>query len=283
MNKLSKIIYSMSKVSPNLDPIVLLIDLDNTIIGNIIPQINEYYLIKDINKKLKKINKNQIRYNTKLLHEELEKYIIRPKFSKFVRNINKYDNIELFIYTASENSWANYIIKQIEKVINYKFNRPIFTRNNLVINEKGKYKKSINVVKPLIIKALKKKKKYNLENIKYIALIDNLRNVLIEKDKLIKCPEFNYRHQINYLRMIPEDILKKHYIIVEDRFNLKHSNNLYDFYEKYYQVLNSDYKLTKNNPNYLNDKYWFNFSIVLKQNLSNMSFTNLIKILRQIK
>ena len=175
MNKLSKY---MSKISHNLDPMVLLIDLDNTIIGNITPQINEYYLIKDINKKLKKINKNQIRYNTKLLHEELEKYIIRPKFSKFVRNINKYDNIELFIYTASENSWANYIIKQIEKVINYKFNRPIFTRNNLVINEKGKYRKSINVVKPLIIKCLKKKKKYNLENIKYIALIDNLRKML---------------------------------------------------------------------------------------------------------
>ena len=205
MNKLSKIIYSMSKVSYNLDPIVLLIDLDNTIIGNITPQINEYYLIKDINNKLKKINKNVIKYNTKLLHEDLEKYIIRPNFSKFLRNINKYDNIELFIYTASENSWANYIIKQIEKVVNYKFNRPIFTRNNLVINEKGKYKKSINFIKPFIIKSLKKKKKYNLYNIKYIALIDNLRNVLVEKDKLIKCPEFNYRHQINYLRIVIEN------------------------------------------------------------------------------
>ena len=77
----------MSKIDHNLYPIVFLLDLDNTIIGNILPQITEYYLIKDINNRLKKINKNQIRYNTKLLHEELEKYIIRPKFKKFLKNI----------------------------------------------------------------------------------------------------------------------------------------------------------------------------------------------------
>ena len=273
----------MSKINHNLYPIVLLLDLDNTIIGNILPQINEYYLIKDINNKLKKINKNQIRYNTKLLHEELEKYIIHPKFKKFLKNINKYDNIELFIYTASEKNWANYIIKQIEKVIDYKFNIPIFTRDNLIINDKGHYKKSITHIKPIIIKTLQKKKKYNLIKDNYIVLIDNLRNILLEKNKLIKCPDFNYRHQINYLRMIPEDIIKKHYIIIEERFNLKHSTNLYDFYQRYYQMLNLEYGLTKDNPKYLNDKYWLNFSHVLKQNLSNLSFTELIKILRQIK
>jgi|TARA_B110000259_G_scaffold188265_2_gene246057 hypothetical protein len=272
----------MSKVNYKSTPLVLLLDLDNTIIGDISPQIKEYYLIKDINKKLTKINKNRIKYNTGLLNEELEKYIIRPKFSKFLRNINKYDNIELFIYTASEKNWANYIIKQIQKVVDYKFNVPIFTRDDLVLNEKGNYKKSINHIKPLIIKSLKKKKKYDLDNINYIALIDNLKNILIEKEKLIKCPEFDYRHQINYLRMIPENILKKQYIIVEEKFNLKHSNNLYDFYEKYYQMLNTHYKLTKKNENHLNDKYWFHFSQILKQNLSNMVFTNLIKILRQI-
>tara|TARA_B110000259_G_scaffold185321_1_gene234092 strand:+ start:6860 stop:7675 length:816 start_codon:yes stop_codon:yes gene_type:complete len=271
----------MSRVNSNLDPIVLLIDLDNTIIGNIIPQINEYYLIKDINNKLKKINKKQIRYNTALLHYELEKYIIRPKFSKFLRTINKYDNMELFIYTASENTWANYIINQIEKKLSYKFNRPILTRNNLVFNEKGEYKKSINNIKSLLMKSLKKK--YKLNDIKYIALIDNLNNILVEKERLITCPNFDYRHQINYLRMIPEDILKTHYIIVEKRFGLKHSHSLYEFYERYYKLLNSHYKLTKSNEKYLNDKYWENLSLILKKNLSNISFINLIKVLRQIK
>ena len=50
-----------------------------------------------------------------------------------------------------------------------------------------------------------------------------------------------------------------------------------------YQILNLEYGLTKENSKYLNDKYWLNFSHVLKQNISNLSFTELIKILRQIK
>ena len=277
MNKLT-----MSKVNFKIEPIILLLDLDNTIIGDIGPQIDEYFLIKSINNKLKKINKKQIRYNTKLLDDELKKYIIRPKFDKFLRNINKYDNIELFIYTASEKKWANYIINRIEKIYKYKFNKPIFTRDNLVINDKDQYKKSITKVKPLIIRTLRKKNKYNINNI-YIALIDNLKNILVEKKYLIKCPEFDYRHQIDYIRMIPQNILKEHYIIIEDKFNLKHSTNLYDFYARYHQMLKQDYKATKKNQIFLNDKYWVNFSFVLKQNLSNMSFIDLIKILRQIK
>ena len=70
----------MSKVQ-TLEPIVFLIDLDGTMIGNIQPQIDEYYLIKNINKEIKKVNSKdkQIRYNTTLLNEELRKYIIRHK------------------------------------------------------------------------------------------------------------------------------------------------------------------------------------------------------------
>ena len=38
----------------NVEPIVFLIDLDGTMIGDITPQLDEYYLIKDINMRLKK-------------------------------------------------------------------------------------------------------------------------------------------------------------------------------------------------------------------------------------
>lgn len=273
MNKLI-----MSKVRN--EPLVFIIDLDNTIIGDISPQITEYFLIKSINNKLRKINKKTISYKTALLEDDLKSYLIRPNFNKFVRNVNKYDNIELFIYTASRKDWANYIIKRIEKVLKFKFNKPIFTRDDLVIVNKH-YKKSIEKIKPRIIKSLKNK--YYINDIKYLVLIDNLKNVLIEKNLLIKCPSYHYRHQINYLRMIPENIIKKYYIIIEDKLDIKHSSNLYEFFSNYHKLLNKHYNLTKQNQIFLNDRYWFNFSSVLKQNLSNMSFKNLIKILRQIR
>ena len=79
-------------------------------IGNIQPQLEEYYLIKEINKEIKKTTNKQIRYNTNILLEELKKYVIRPKLDKFLRNIKKYENIELFVYTASSDDWARYII-----------------------------------------------------------------------------------------------------------------------------------------------------------------------------
>jgi hypothetical protein len=276
----------MSKVQ-TLEPIVFLIDLDGTMIGNIQPQIDEYYLIKNINKEIKKVNSKdkQIRYNTTLLNEELRKYIIRPKLDKFLRNIKKYENIELFVYTASSDDWAKFIIPQIEKVTNFKFNRPLLTRNNIIQNNHRTNIKSINKVKPLVYKTLKKKYKLkSINDLKYITLIDNTKNVLIEKKNLVHCPTFDYIHQIDYLRMIPKDILKKYYIIIENNLNLNHSTNLYEFYAKYYELLNKQFsRCSRINQYFLNDSYWSKFSSLLKQNISNISFSQLLRLLKQIK
>lgn len=275
----------MSRVQPNTPPLVFLLDLDGTMIGNIQPQIDEYYLINDINKEIKRANDKQIKYNTKILKEDLLKYVIRPKLNKFLKNIKKYENIEIFVYTASSNDWAKYIIPQIESVIKFKFNRPILTRKNLVYIKDQPYIKSINKVKPLIYRSLKKKYKLNnINELKYITLIDNTKNVLVEKKNLVLCPTFDYTHQIDYLRMIPKDILKKYYIIIERNFNLKHSTNLYGFYSNYYELLTKLYsKCSINNEVYLKDNYWHNFSRLLKLNISNISFTELLKILKRIK
>lgn len=280
-------------MSTPLLPLVFLIDLDGTMIGNIQPQLEEYYLIKDINKEIKKINNRethktnikQIRYNMSILNEELKKYIIRPKLDKFFKNIKKYENIELFVYTASSDDWAKFIISQIEKITNFKFNRPLFTRNHINYNQDKTNIKSINKIKPQIYRTLKKKYKLNsINDLKYITLIDNTKNVLVEKKNLINCSTYNYTHQIDYLRMIPKNILKKYYILIERYLNLSHSTNLYEFYGKYYELLNKlFFKCSVNNKYFLNDVYWIKFSNLLKLNIKNISFTELLKILKQIK
>ena len=96
-----------------LELIVILLDLVNTMIGNIHPPVQEYYLIKELNKEISKSNNKQIKFNNKLLQEELKKYIIRPYLDKFIKNIKEYKNIELFVYTASSDSWAKFLIPHI--------------------------------------------------------------------------------------------------------------------------------------------------------------------------
>ena len=52
---MNKLIMSRSRVNYKIEPIILLLDLDNTIIGDIGAQVDEYFLIKSI-KEPSKIN-----------------------------------------------------------------------------------------------------------------------------------------------------------------------------------------------------------------------------------
>ena len=86
--------------------------------------------------------------------------MLRWSFSG-LKNVKKYENIEIFIYTASIKSWANFLIPKIEKLVNYKFNRPILSREGYVNINNYPQIKSIEVVKPIIYKKLNIKVSFN--------------------------------------------------------------------------------------------------------------------------
>ena len=136
-----------------IKPIVLLLDLDKTIIGDIIPQSEEYYIIKNINNELKNLDKKTILFNFKRLQNELRQHIIRPNLLNFLNLTRSYNNVEIYIYTASDDRWAKTLIPHIEKTMNFKFNRPILTRNNTIF-QNNNFRKSINKVRPLIYKSI---------------------------------------------------------------------------------------------------------------------------------
>jgi len=69
---------------PKIKPIIILLDLDRTMIGDIIPQSEEYYIIQNINNELKNLDKKKIPFNFKRLENELRKNIIRPNLLKFL-------------------------------------------------------------------------------------------------------------------------------------------------------------------------------------------------------
>jgi len=228
------------------EPFVILIDLDNTLQGNILPQLSEYnlhqYLIQNT-KEYHRMNKNV----NKDIADDFKHGLLRPKFRRFVKTItSEVPNVEFFIYTASDDSWAKYIIKILECSIDFKFNTPIFTRKHCLLdNNEGKYMKRIELVTPLIAHKLKSKypstiitpKRYKFKN---IILIDN--NVVLYKDEinhLIKCNDYEGIYIIDTLRNVPQYIIKKYYQLISHHLYDNTPSSLIEFYSFHYNYLNN--------------------------------------------
>ena len=276
------LINSMSRViaSNGIKPIVLLLDLDRTMIGNISPQSEEHYILNSINIELQSLDKKKLRMTN--INDEL-KNINKKYLDKFLKLTKNYNNLEVFVYTASDDKWAKYVIPKLEKIVDFKFNKPLLTRNN-IIKKNNQFKKSLRLVKSQIFKSLKRK--YGLKNeneLKYIMLFDDIKNNLIEKKYQILSPIYNKINQIDYLRNIPKHVIKTYYPVIENILNIKHSSTLEGFYSKYYKFLNIRYTYAENNnKKFDNDKYWKKVGLILKNNLdnSNLSFKNLLVLLK---
>lgn len=185
---------------------ILCIDIDGTIQGDITPQVNEYTLL----------NKIGLKYNTKGLQEDYQKGLLRPFFVNWIEVFKKIKpQIELFIYTASERGWAQTIVPVIEKIVDFKFNRPILTRANCDMT-KVKHK-SIEMIAPQLLRSMKRKHKnlkLDLSIIKKITyLIDN-NLILQEENHLLKCPSYERAIYIDPLRQLSNDQAIKHKKII---------------------------------------------------------------------
>lgn len=185
-------------------PLIIILDVDGTLIGDIRQQVIVYELhqaIKQVNKKFNLMNMKELQYKLRAGG------IIRPYFQRFVRKIKEtYTNVEFFIYTASEKNWANFLIPQIEKATGIKFNRPIFTREQCTFDVSGGFRKHMKIVLPMIVKSLKKK--YHtltldaLEN--RVMMIDNHKNVFDDHDQrlVLSCPTYDYKFAENIPAML---------------------------------------------------------------------------------
>ena len=185
--------------------LVFLIDLDGTIQGDVSSQVKEFQLLNQLKKKCK-----GVKHNKKGLEEDLMKNLLRPGFQTFMDFI-KTTNIELYIYTASDKKWALHLIPVLEKIIDHKFNKPIFTRDHCMVDDHNIYYKSIEHVQPLVFKNLKKLHPTLTKDELDIRLIDN--NYVLksdESDKLIKCTTYNYGVICDPLRSISHDVINTH-------------------------------------------------------------------------
>lgn len=194
------------RAPPRPSPLVILLDIDGTLIGDITPQVALF----DIVNRLK--GSARIPYLGKDVQSRLKGGVVRPFVQEFVKDLQEY-GVEFFVYTAAEKKWAEYIIKQLEAAYGIKFNRPIFTRNNChMVN--GDYRKSFREVRPAILRCLRKKHPH--------ITADSLQNMMIAIDNntvyggpdsrsLILCNTYNYSLPENIPAYISKEVFERHY------------------------------------------------------------------------
>jgi hypothetical protein len=268
----------------SIKPLVLIIDLDGTIIGDIFPQIARYEIFDVIQKPTS--------HQIPLLLNELEKGLIRPYFKTFIDEMkNNYNqNLEIFIYTASEKKWGTFIIQVVEKYIGFKFNRPIFTRDHCILmnTTKLKWTKSIAKISPIIFRKIKHK--YPLLSMtdlnEQIMFIDNNKTIKDEheKYKLLKCPSYNCFQPCDILNgitindktlgTISQILLKYNFI---SRFFVD-INQLYADYYAHLSILYNEVYVYKEKKN---DEFWKQMEEIFKMHhFKTFSRTN-IEFIRQ--
>jgi hypothetical protein len=175
-------------------PPTLILDLDNTIIGNITYQLLADTLCNKVKKSCPIIANC---YNEKT-------GIIRPYFTKFIYIMReKFPDIKIYVYTASQKDWALKEIKWIEKCCNMRFDRPILNRDDCIEMNNSYYKS---------IKKISKKIKSIDEN--NILIIDN-NDIFIDcKECFIKCPDYNYISFVDLWKILPKSMLDKQEVII---------------------------------------------------------------------
>lgn len=270
----------------NIQPIVFLLDFDGTMQGNIRPQVDEYNLITELNKII--LNKKKIKYNTELLHSDMKAGLLRPDLKTSLLDIKqRHPNIEFFIYTASQDEWANFILPKFCQYLNDKvqlINKPFFTRKHCTMNGTMK---SIHKIKKQIQLSLRNKYRITTNSkfeIDSIYLVDN--NLVLSKQEisnLIHCPTYDYKMSIDLLRNIDRDIIMKYFreianIIFDDIKVHSYIEFMYKYYENLYKNLLIEYK---HNREQLKDNYWSLFAYVVNSYELNHK-ANVIKMIRKL-
>ena len=261
----------------SLLPYIFILDIDHTIIGDVLSIHNEYELLNIISYKLNKSID---------IVDELNDGLLRPYFKDFIQFIKtKYDNIELFVYTGGSHRWVNNaIIPNIEKAINTNINKPYFTRENMNNDE---YDKILGNIYDVIIDNLKSK--YPLLNqdkyIKYVfnnqlIFIDDIKNNLKDyPEKQILCPKYKY---IDYYDVIKK--IKIKYDIKDEVFN---STKLLSYCnDNEIPIYNENGSLLQKNKKYqmlLNKYYKKKYSLFNNEYIKDTFFKTLIFIMKSFK
>jgi len=255
---------------PNAEPYIFIIDLDGTIIGDCNYQCDLYNIIELVKKyRMKGLNQYTALCN-KYLNESysVKSLLVRPHFFTFINAMKKlYPSSYFYIYTASEKKWANKEIAIIEKHNNFKFDRPLLTRDNCIMDKYGNIVKSVAKILPLISKTIKIPNNYDIS--KRLLIIDNNPTFIDYTDNLLICPSYNYMKFYDLRETLPNynkcDELKSYInrLVKEQRLGKisKKPENLEKTYKWLYKKCK---KINKYNSKYEGDTFWKDLAVLIK-------------------
>lgn len=199
-------------------PLVLFVDLDGTVIGDVSHLSAEKEIAAALCpgsatlKELKASHVSRMRFG-----------VVRPRLDSFLRRVEQCNNgtsgrrVELFVYTASEHSWALYVTGIIETAVGFRFNRPIFTRNHCHPAGDGTFHKTLSPLLPAVVKSLRRKGYGGLTVPALegrVALVDNNPTVIrssVDRVRLITCPTYNFVMAFDVIRLVSIDVLQARY------------------------------------------------------------------------
>lgn len=254
---------------------IILLDMDETIVGDMSLLSLEFYLIQKLREKEnKKGCKRTLALNKTHFSYDIER-LIRPGVCEFIHSLAEHAYI--FIYTASEDSWAQFVIPYIEKHIGCSFQRPIFTRKS-TINEGNSFTKKLSKVQGRIATRITKKG-YSKSLVNNCIFIDDKPGNVLDKERVIPATPYHYSEPIDVLRSIPKQIIADNCTTISSVFGFNNSS-IKGFYKRYYYFLSKQYKATSTqrslNQNTHDDKIgslYFNelTSLLLKYSQSRPS------------
>lgn len=286
--------------SPQETPLVLFLDLDGTVIGDVMHMLVEKEVVTAFCqgpaafKAMKASHVSRMRYG-----------VIRPRLDAFLRKVelcnkSKEHCVEIFIYTASEHTWALYITAVIEAAVGFTFNKPIFTRKHCHPLDDGTFYKTLAPLLPLVVSSLRRKG-YTLTIPSLegrIALVDNTPSVIrthVDRVRLIGCPTYNFVLAFDVIRLLDVDVLQVKYQQVA---RLLASLGMYPvdggiprscrhFQRVYYSALASRCRQTTRAANgaEIRDRFWARLrSAVLSPRLvSSFDVSHIKSIVRHVK
>lgn len=280
-------------------PYVFLLDWDGTIAGRVDFQVQQFLL----HNTLKKHGFKPVRANTIPAAFYPNAKLIRPGFSSFIKAMQKMAHSRgceayFFVYTASEKTWAHQEVSWVEKTHNIKIMRPIFTREDCVIDAIGNVRKSVAKVFPRILRAIAKANpeashgpKDRLEILENrLLIIDNNAVYTDRPDKLLLCPDYHYTVFENLLHGIPQEA-RAHPVIQQFILGLINNGFLCGLppggedgmrspARQYEWLANKCNALIKMNHAYENDDFWkYLKKLIYENELKTFS----VSVIRQLQ
>ena len=246
-------------------PLVVLLDLDGTMVGRVGPLLCEYELHKALaaakatakatggssdgsSSSSSRSRASRSRASAASVPKALRDSIvarlgwgvIRPHLVRFCKGVGP--GIELFVYTASDATWASFIVPCVEASLGVKFNRPIFTREDCVRH--AGFRKTIDGLKPAIVRSLKRRYPAMTSPASLrdrVVLVDNTANVMVdprESSRVVACPTYDYQCNYDVLSHIAVGTLHNEHRVIStmlERHGLFHGPSV-DSYQRFAAV-----------------------------------------------